>query len=65
VGLRLVIGVLSYVAALAWVVGFGYPHVVVVGTAVGGLNLVILSGASFVVVFFIILPNSTTTLQLC
>lgn len=51
-GLRLVIGVLSYAAAMAWVLIGNYPQDVVLGTAVGALNLIILSGAfAFILLF--------------
>jgi O-antigen/teichoic acid export membrane protein len=51
-GLRLVIGVVSYVVAMAWVLVGGYPDDVVLGTAVAGLNLVILSGAFAIILLF-------------
>jgi O-antigen/teichoic acid export membrane protein len=52
VGLRLVIGVVSYAIAIAWVVIGGYPQDVVLGTAVIGLNLIILSGAFGIILLF-------------
>lgn len=45
-GLRLVIGVVSYGALMAIVVAVGYPQVVVVAALLGGLSLVIGSEAS-------------------
>lgn len=51
-GMRLVIGIISYVAAMAWVLIGGYPNDVVVGTAVAGLNLVILSAAFAIILLF-------------
>jgi O-antigen/teichoic acid export membrane protein len=51
-GLRLVIGVASYVVAMAWVLIGEYPDDVVLGTAVAGLNLVILSGAFAIILLF-------------
>jgi O-antigen/teichoic acid export membrane protein len=51
-GLRLVIGVVSYVVAMAWVLLGGYPGNVVVATAIAGLNLVILSGAFAIILLF-------------
>ena len=51
-GMRLVIGVISYVIAMAWMLLGNYPNDVVVGTAVAGLNLVILSGAFAVILLF-------------
>ncbi len=55
-GLRLVIGLVSYAVALAFV-GIGaaagwYSRDIVVGTAIGGLNLVILSVAFGVILLF-------------
>ena len=44
VGLRLAIGAVSYLIAVAWVLIGSYPREVVLGTAVLGLNLIILSG---------------------
>ncbi|MBM3673538.1 MAG: flippase [Actinobacteria bacterium] len=52
VGLRLVIGLVSYVIAMAWVLVVGYPSDVVVGTAVAGLNLIVLSVAFGIVLLF-------------
>ena len=51
-GMRLVIGVISYVIAMAWVVVGPYPDDVVLGTAVAGLNLVILSAAFAIILLF-------------
>jgi O-antigen/teichoic acid export membrane protein len=51
-GLRLVIGAVSYVAAMAWVLIGSYPHDVVLATAVAGLNLVILSAAFAIILLF-------------
>ena len=51
-GMRLVIGVISYVIAMAWVLIGPYPHDVVIGTAVAGLNLVILSAAFAIILLF-------------
>ncbi|HEY3725264.1 MAG TPA: flippase [Acidimicrobiia bacterium] len=52
VGLRLVIGLVSYLIALAWVLLGSYSRDVVLGTAVMGLNLVILSAAFGVTLLF-------------
>ena len=52
VGLRLVIGFVSYLVAMAWVVIGGYPQDIIVGTAVAGLNLIILSAAFGVILLF-------------
>jgi O-antigen/teichoic acid export membrane protein len=52
VGLRLVIGVVSYAVAVAWVLIGSYPQEVVLGTAVIGLNLIILSGAFGIILLF-------------
>jgi O-antigen/teichoic acid export membrane protein len=52
VGLRLVIGFVSYAIAMAWVLIGGYPSDIVLGTAVAGLNLVILSAAFGVILLF-------------
>ena len=51
-GMRLVIGAVSYVGAMAWVMIGGYPHSVVIGTAVAGLNLIILSAAFALILLF-------------
>jgi O-antigen/teichoic acid export membrane protein len=51
-GLRLVIGVVSYIAAMAWVILGNYPQDVVLGTAIGGLNLIILSAAFAIILLF-------------
>jgi O-antigen/teichoic acid export membrane protein len=51
-GMRLVIGVISYAIAMAWVLIGGYPNDVVVGTAIAGLNLVILSAAFAIILLF-------------
>jgi O-antigen/teichoic acid export membrane protein len=51
-GMRLVIGAVSYVAAMAWVLIGGYPHIVVIGTAIAGLNLIILSAAFALILLF-------------
>jgi O-antigen/teichoic acid export membrane protein len=51
-GLRLVIGVVSYAVAMAWVLIGNYPDDVVLGTAVAGLNLIILSGAFAIILLF-------------
>lgn len=52
VGLRLVIGFVSYAIAMAWVLIGGYPQDIVVGTAVAGLNLIILSAAFGIILLF-------------
>jgi O-antigen/teichoic acid export membrane protein len=52
VGLRLAIGFVSYAIAMAWVLLGGYGTDVVVGTAVAGLNLIILSAAFGVILLF-------------
>ncbi|MGZ6972306.1 MAG: flippase [Acidimicrobiia bacterium] len=52
VGLRLVIGFVSYAIAMAWVLIGGYPQDIVIGTAVAGLNLIILSAAFGVILLF-------------
>jgi O-antigen/teichoic acid export membrane protein len=52
VGLRLVIGFVSYLVAMAWVLIGGYPRDIVIGTAVAGLNLIILSAAFGVILLF-------------
>lgn len=52
VGLRLAIGIVSYLVAVAWVLIGNYPDDVVLGTAVVGLNLIILSGAFGVILLF-------------
>lgn len=52
VGLRFVIGFVSYAVAMAWVLLGGYPSEVVVATAVAGLNLVILSAAYGIILLF-------------
>jgi O-antigen/teichoic acid export membrane protein len=52
VGLRLVIGVVSYLIAMAWVLIGNYPSDIVLGTAIAGLNLVILSAAFGVILLF-------------
>ncbi len=52
VGLRLLIGIVSYALAVAWVVIGGYPQEVVLGTAISGLNLIILSGAFGIILLF-------------
>ena len=41
-GMRLVIGVVSYGAAMAWVLIGGYPHTVVIGTAIAFLGVVLI-----------------------
>ena len=51
-GLRLAIGVASYVVAMAWVLIGNYPDDVVLATAVAGLNLVILSAAFAIILLF-------------
>jgi len=51
-GLRLVIGAVSYLVAMAWVLVGGYPHDVVLATAVAGLNLIILSAAFALILLF-------------
>lgn len=51
-GLRLLIGAVSYVVAMVWVLVGGYPSEVVWGTAVAGLNLVILSCAFAIILLF-------------
>jgi O-antigen/teichoic acid export membrane protein len=51
-GMRLVIGAISYVAAMAWVLIGNYPRSVVLGTAIAGLNLVILSAAFAIILLF-------------
>jgi O-antigen/teichoic acid export membrane protein len=53
VALRLVIGVVSYIVAMVWVLFIGsYSRDVILGTAVVGLNLIILSGAFGVTLLF-------------
>lgn len=52
IGLRLAIGFASYAVAIAWVLISSYPRDVVLGTAVVGLNLVILSGAFGIILLF-------------
>jgi O-antigen/teichoic acid export membrane protein len=52
VALRLVIGVVSYLVALAWVLIGGQPAPVVAATAVAGLNLITLSAAWGVILLF-------------
>lgn len=52
VGLRLAIGAVSYAIAVAWVLIGSYPREVVLGTAVLGLNLIILSGAFGITLLF-------------
>jgi O-antigen/teichoic acid export membrane protein len=51
-GMRLVIGVISYAIAMAWVLIASYPSDVVWGTAIAGLNLVILSAAFAIILLF-------------
>jgi O-antigen/teichoic acid export membrane protein len=51
-GLRLLIGVVSYLVAMAWVLIGNYPGTVVLATAIAGLNLVILSGAFAIILLF-------------
>ncbi len=51
-GLRLVIGVVSYVIAMICVVVAGYDTKIVIGTALGGLNLIILSVAYGLILLF-------------
>ena len=46
------IGVVSYAIAVAWVLIGSYPREVVLGTAVLGLNLIILSGAFGIILLF-------------
>ena len=52
VGLRLVIGLVSYAIAMAWVLLSGYPSDLVKGTAVAGLNLIVLSLAFGIILLF-------------
>jgi O-antigen/teichoic acid export membrane protein len=52
IGLRLVIGLVSYVIAMAWLVLFGYEREIVEGGAVMGLNLIILSAAFGLILLF-------------
>jgi O-antigen/teichoic acid export membrane protein len=52
VGLRLAIGAVSYAVAMAWVLIGSYPREVVLGTAVLGLNLIILSVAFGIMLLF-------------
>ena len=57
VGLRIVIGIVSYGVAMAWVLisaafSSGYPPDVVQGTAIAGLNLIILSAAFGLILLF-------------
>lgn len=52
VGLRLAIGAVSYAIAMAWVLIGSYPREVVLGTAVLGLNLIILSVAFGIMLLF-------------
>jgi O-antigen/teichoic acid export membrane protein len=52
VGLRLVIGLVSYVIAMAWLLLFGYSRNIVLGGAVMGLNLIILSVAFGIILLF-------------
>ena len=52
IGLRIVIGVVSYVVAMAWLLLFGYEREIVEGGAVMGLNLIILSAAFGLILLF-------------
>lgn len=52
VALRVVIGLVSYAVAMAWVLLGNYPRDVVLATAVMGLNLVILSAAFGIILLF-------------
>ena len=46
------IGFVSYAIAMAWVLIGGYPSDIVIGTAIAGLNLIILSAAFGVILLF-------------